>query len=174
MRIGNTIARGRPITVFDDGLPLTANLASIDLQGSRTVLATGAAVEDDVGGGADPEWSGETTDAAPTEIFIDGGATRLTIAADTTCSFDIKIVAADNTSAKAWNFSGGIKRDGAGNTSLSGAVKKTSFGEDDAAASWNVNVTADDANEALKIEVVGEVGKSIKWKAEAALFSVTF
>lgn len=176
MGTSNTIVRGRPIELMDDGLPLTDNLSSLDLKGSRTVSAVGDAVEDNAtgGGGADHEWSGQTTDATPTEIFIDGGATRLVIPANTTRTFEIKAVAGDNTSAKSWAFNGSIRRDGANNTSLGGAVKKTSFGEDDAASTWNVAVTADDTNEALIITVTGQAAKTIKWKAAASVSDVTF
>lgn len=177
MRIGNTIARGRPIEILDDGLPLTDNLSSLDLKGSRTVSVSGDAVTDNVsgGGGVDHEWSGTTTDATPAEIFINGVAdSRLVISANTTKTFEIKIVAGDNVSAKSWNISGSIRRDGANNTALGGAVKKTSFGEDDAASGWDVTVTADNTNEALIITVTGEAAKTIKWKASASVSDVTF
>lgn len=50
MATSNTLVRGRPIEILDDGLPMADNLASLDLTGSRTVSAAGDAVEDNVGG----------------------------------------------------------------------------------------------------------------------------
>lgn len=108
---------------------------------------------------------GTTADATPTEL-----ESGVAIDADSVSVFDIQVVAGNNVSAKGWNFKGTIRRDGAGNTSLGGAVKKSSFGEDDAFAAYDVNVTADDVAETLVVTVTG----AGKWKASISLDKITF
>jgi len=115
------------------------------------------------------ELEGTTTDATPTEL-----ESGVAIDASSVSEFDIQVVAGDNVSSKGWNFKGTIKRDGAGNTALGGSVKKTSFGEDDLAADWDVNVTADDTEETLVVTVTGEAVTTIKWKASISISKITF
>ena len=112
---------------------------------------------------------GTTTDDTPAEL-----ESGIPITASSLFGFDIQVVAGDNISAKAWNFKGTIKRDGSDNTALGGAVNKTSFGEDDAAAAWDVNVTADDTAETLIVTVTGEAATTIKWKATISISKITF
>lgn len=65
-----------------------------------------------------------------------------------------------------WEITGAIKRDLANNTTLLGLTGAGSpLYNDAAAAGWNVAVTADDTNEALRITVTGEASKSIVWHA---------
>jgi hypothetical protein len=163
----NPEVTGRVISLLVDGVPLTPNLGSLNLTGHREVSAIGDDVTDNVlGGGYWYVWSGETNNADETEIFIDGILnSRLKIPAEEEWGFQIEITAGDGTDGKSWRITGTIKRDGAGNTTLSGQVKKTSFGEDDGADTWNAQVEADDTNEALIIKITGQVAKTIKWRA---------
>ncbi len=112
---------------------------------------------------------GTTTDATPAEL-----ESGVSVSANSVSVFDISVVAGDNSSSKGWNFKGTIRRDGAGNTSLGGVDKKTSFGEDDAAASWDVDVTADDTTETLDVIVTGQAATTIKWKAAILISKITF
>lgn len=65
---------------------------------------------------------------------------------------------------------GMIKRDAANNTALVGAVDSVYTNETNAA--WDVAVTADDTNEALKIEVTGAAATNINWTAKVILTEV--
>lgn len=106
-----------------------------------------------------------TTNATPAELFLDGVDDRLTILDQYTYAFRALVVArrtdADNECA-AYEFVGCIDNNG-GTTALVGSVTKTVIAEDSAA--WDVNVTADNTNDALIITVTGEAAKTIRWVA---------
>lgn len=117
-------------------------------------------------------WIGTTTDATPTEIFLDGSAVRQSVASDSTIMFEIFVAArrtdVDNESA-GYIFRGVIDNN-AGTTALVGAVTAVYTNEDTAA--WAVAVTADNVNDALVITVTGENAKTISWKAIGILVEV--
>ncbi len=120
-------------------------------------------------------YRGSTTNATPTEIFIDGSATKLVIPSDTTWTFRALIAArrtdVDDESA-AYQLLGCIDRNGAvGTTALVGTVTKTVIAEDTAA--WDIAATADNVNGGLVITVTGEIGKTIKWVCVMELTQVT-
>lgn len=107
----------------------------------------------------------QTADATPIEMLCGGQANqRITIRAKSVLTFTILISARDNVSGDcaAYKFEGAIKRDAAGNTTLL-VANKTVIHEDD--ATWDVAVTADDTNEALKIEVTGDAANIVQWAA---------
>lgn len=113
--------------------------------------------------------SNVTTNATPTELFIDGVASdRLNIASDTTWAFEILVAArrtdADNESA-AWKFEGAIDNN-AGTTALVSAVAETVLANDSA---WSVAVTADNTNDALVVTVTGQASKTIQWVARVTI-----
>lgn len=108
----------------------------------------------------------QTTNATPTIMKLDRWASRImTIREDAAWTFNITVVAkrtdADDESA-GYQFLGVIDNQ-SGTTALVGAVAKTVIAEDD--ASWDADVTADDANDALIITVTGAAGKTIQWVA---------
>ena len=119
---------------------------------------------------------GITTDATITEIFIDA-SDRVVIPASRTWAFHIQIAARQTAGAAGtvgdsgiYEVTGGIKRDAAGNTALVGAITKTVIAEDQAA--WDIDVDADDVNESLRVQVTGEVDKTIHWVATVHLTEV--
>lgn len=123
------------------------------------------------------DWFKETTDAIPTEIFLSGVASnRALVLANSAYMFDINIVAYSNatTEGAVWNIKGGIRRDGSNNTTLIGTPVKTLISNDTGVTTWDVSVTADDTNEALKITVTGEAGHSIRWNAEGRISECRF
>lgn len=106
-----------------------------------------------------------TANATPVEMFLgDIANERFTIIAQSALAFEIQVVARDDTAGHVakYKFDGVIKRDAADNTVLS-VVNKTIVWEDD--STWDVNVTADDVNEALKLEVTGDATNSTQWAA---------
>ena len=106
-----------------------------------------------------------TADNTPIEMRAGGQVSqRYNIKENSCVTFTILVSARDNTSGDcaAYKFEGLIKRDGANNTTMS-VVNKTVIHEDD--ASWDCNVTADDTNESLKIEVTGDASNTVRWVA---------
>jgi hypothetical protein len=99
------------------------------------------------------------------ELFIDGSSARLTIIASSVYQFMIQINAIDKTNynVKTWKVEGTIKRDGSNVTSIVGSVIKTIIAADSATTNWDVQVTADDTNEDLKIEVKHDSSNSVRF-----------
>jgi hypothetical protein len=126
----------------------------------------------------------QTTDATPLVLTADGTAGGaddfIALPAESAYCFDVYVIAtqtggvAGTASDSAWwHFRGGIRRDNANNTTLIGSnTEETSA--DAGAAAWVVTVTADDTNEALQIEVTGEVDKTIRWVATVQYVRVAY
>lgn len=119
---------------------------------------------------------GTTTDNVQTEIYLNGNTVlpaRLTVPDDSSYAFHAMIVArrsdADDESA-AYEFKGLIDRN-AGVTALCGSVAKTVIHED--SAGWDVTIDADATNNALRIQVTGENGKSIGWVGHVNVVPIT-
>lgn len=113
-------------------------------------------------------WRRQTTDGtANVELFLDGSAARNTLVNNSTCTFQIHVLArrtnGDGENAH-YKFEGAIKRDAnAASTAIVGAVTKTVVAEDTAA--WDAQVTADTTNGSVKVDVTGEAAKNINWVA---------
>jgi hypothetical protein len=116
--------------------------------------------------------SAETSDATPTEML--NGTSRISIDAGEYWFFDIKIIASDETESTTLIFEGGIKRTLAGTVTLIGDEVNKERPTRDNAPDWNVLVTADDTNKALKIEAIGENGKDIKWVGRIFITKIVF
>ena len=117
-----------------------------------------------------------TTDATANQVmFLDNLSARLTIPAETTWMFTIKLAAHNDTNNDGgwWYFRGGIARDGAGNTSLIGSVT-SEYSVDSNISTATAEVVADDTNDALEIRVTGVASKSIRWVAVADISQVSW
>jgi len=124
-------------------------------------------------------WHGSTTDAVQTEIFLGGVADkRATVLAQSAFGFSLYITALNDADGKAkrWKVEGLIKRDASDNTSLISTVTKTVIAQSDTGGvgtdTWDIVITANDTEEALKVEVLGEVSKNIKWICRGELEEV--
>lgn len=121
-----------------------------------------------------------TTDAVATDLTIDGNApvgaaittsNRFILEDYFTYEFQVLVVARSEAilgayDHKTWSFSCSLKRDlGAGTTALVGVVSKTIVGQTPGAATWDVNITADAVNGAMRPVATGQVGKNIRWGA---------
>ncbi len=125
-------------------------------------------------------WIKETLDDTQREIFLGNTADkRCTVYPRSGFGFSLYITAVNYVDGKGkrWKMEGLIKRDGSNNTALIGTVTKTIIAQSDTTGgtqNWDVIVTADDTNEALKIEVKGEASKTIRWIVRGEIEEVRF
>jgi len=109
---------------------------------------------------------GSTTNATATEIFV-GGTTdsRVTIPTDTTVFFTVDIVArrTDATGESAgWQVKG-VVDNFSGTVANVGDIYEVVVAQDD--TNWEVDVTADDADNAINVVCTGAASKTVKWMA---------
>ncbi len=110
-----------------------------------------------------------TTNTTPTEAFLDGTAARLVIPANTVWSALVQISAKQTSSTNCATFLRRVTicRDGSNNTSLVGSVE--TLGTDQNSPAWAISITADETNEALKIQVTGGSGVTVRWTISAII-----
>lgn len=114
----------------------------------------------------------QTSNATPTELFVDGISARLVIPNGFGWGFEVMVGARRsdaNDESGLWKFDGMLDRN-SNVTALVGGVLKTAIAKDIPA--WDVNITADAVNNSLKIEVTGEAAKSINWTAYTRLVEI--
>jgi len=114
-----------------------------------------------------------TTDATPTEVYLDGASLQLTIAADTCYMFTIRVSAIEDSSgtdAAGYHIQGCLVNNG-GTTALVGTPTVTSHESD---AAWDCAASADDTNDALAITVTGAAATNVRWVATVELTQVTY
>jgi hypothetical protein len=118
-----------------------------------------------------------TIDATQTEMFINGtgGGIRLTLPDDSTWTFKVTITAhrTDLNNGRAGYTAAGViyRNSGAATTNIQGSVQKTVLAESN--PSWDINITADSTNGSLKVNVIGEAGKTIRWVALVETVEIT-
>src|SRR5271165_4503978 len=100
-----------------------------------------------------------TTDATPTQLFLDGASQQLVLPNYSTWLIEVKISArrtdANNESDVFW-FAGGIDRQGsAATTAMVGTANSTNIEQ---STNWSIAVSADTSGGALKILATGEAG----------------
>ena len=113
-----------------------------------------------------------TSNATLTELFLDGVSQRITLVSSQTLSFDILIVAHASNGASAGYQITGLIENVAGTTTIVGTPQFSVLGED--VPAWNANVVADNANDALEIQVTGEAGVNIHWVASVRTVEVSW
>ena len=106
----------------------------------------------------------KTTDATPTTLMLDGNSTRLTIPSGKVFSFIAQItgIKSDGSAVAQYVRKGCIKNVSL-TTSLVGAIETIGTDHEDAAT--DVNITADDTNDALNISVTGIASETWRWVA---------
>jgi hypothetical protein len=114
----------------------------------------------------------KTTTNAAVELFLDGSATRLTIPSGKylTGTINIAGIKSDGTAAASYIRQFSIKNVAA-TTSLVGTVN--TIGTDEA-ASTSISITADDTNDALKVEVTGIASETWRWVASVDVVEVAY
>lgn len=118
-----------------------------------------------------------TTDATPTELFLDGSSSRLVLVNNSCWMFVIQLCAwrtDTKTTGAGWFITGVIERTAnAASTTLVGTNTSISTNQDTGALAWTVAVTADTTNGSLKIAVTGEAAKTIQWVAKVSTVEIT-
>jgi hypothetical protein len=114
----------------------------------------------------------KTTTNAAVELFLDGSATRLTIPTNKylTGTINIAGIKSDGSTAARYIRQFSIKNV-ALTTSLVGTVDTVGT---DIASSTSISITADDTNEALKVEVTGIASETWRWVAAVDVVEVTY
>ena len=115
-----------------------------------------------------------TETISPTEIYLDGiSGSRLALQSEGVLAFDALVIGRDNTTGNACAFqlNGGMKKD-TSVTQVIGTVGKTILGED--VPGFDVNITANDGNDSLKIEVTAATANITRWAAEVQYTEVYF
>jgi len=115
-----------------------------------------------------------TENATPTRMYVNGASENLILSPGTAWAFEVRVVAYDEISGAAatWIIRGGISRDFSNNTELSGPPITESLGDEWADTS-NVQVSADNTNEAMAVTVTGVSGRTIRWYATVMANEVT-
>lgn len=114
----------------------------------------------------------KTTTNAAVELFLDGSATRLTIPSGKylTGTINIAGIKSDGAAAASYIRQFSIKNV-AGTTSLVGTVN--TIGTDEAAGT-SISITANDTNDALKVEVTGITSETWRWVASVDVVEVAY
>jgi hypothetical protein len=114
----------------------------------------------------------KTTTNSAVELFLDGSATRLTIPSGKylTGTINIAGIKSDGSAAASYIRQFSIKNV-AGTTSLVGTVN--TIGTDEA-ASTSISITANDTNDALKVEVTGIASETWRWVAAVDVVEVAY
>jgi hypothetical protein len=105
----------------------------------------------------------QTTDATPTNVFLNGSDATLTIASGKALFATVNIagIKSDGSTGAHYIRKVAIKNVG-GTTALIGTVSTIGTDvEDD--AGYDVTITADDTNDALDIKVTGKTSETLRW-----------
>ena len=104
-----------------------------------------------------------STGTAWTDLYLNGTGAQLTLAVSRTVTFDILVVGRENVDGESagYRIQGVIENVG-GTIDFISTPTVTVLGEDD--TTWNVQVLADDTDDALVIQVRGN-GETIRWVA---------
>jgi hypothetical protein len=119
-------------------------------------------------------WNRVTTNDTITEIFLRGVASnRCVLQAKNVLKFRGQCTAfrSDYSGSAGWDITGLIKRDGSNVTTLIG-VTATLTHSDGTGGTLVLTITADDTNEALKVEVTGNASETWTWLVELELLDL--
>jgi len=113
-----------------------------------------------------------TTNDTATELFIDGASVRLTIPSGKylTGTINIAGIKSDGSAEASYIRQFSIKNV-AGTTSLVGTVNIIGI---DTASLTSISITADDTNDALKVEVTGIAAETWRWVAAVDVVEVAY
>ena len=118
-----------------------------------------------------------TTDATPsvmaTNQYTAGSTNQIIAATDTCITFHGTVVAMQNGAQAhaGWEIKGMLVNDGGTTTLALGNVSDMAATN---ASSWAVALSADNTNNALKVQVTGEAAHNIRWVANIQTSEVTY
>ena len=117
---------------------------------------------------------GISSGAVFAELFIDGASERAAIPSDSTWIWEARIVGMDDTQTdRAAYVRRGLLYNKAGATVMQGSVE--TIGTDiETNANWDVQVTADNTNDSLKIEAKGDAGQDVGWVVSLQYVQVSY
>lgn len=132
-----------------------------------------------------------TTDATKSDMLINGASGLILIPADSVCNCTVKVTAVQQgggsgTVGTVATFNAWVTIKNIGGTTAlvdaplyldnTGAISITSASsaQDAGAATWALDLTADNANDALLIQVTGEASKTIYWSATVIIDEIKY
>lgn len=118
----------------------------------------------------------ETTNATPTELFLDGVSQQLIISNNSVWTYEI-LLSAKRTDAgfdaASFKITGAVSKDVAASTvTLVGTPSNTVTGRTD--STWRPIIGVNSSTGALTINVVGSIGKTVRWVARVVTLEVSF
>jgi len=119
-------------------------------------------------------YSGATTTTSPTEIFLNGTTNdQLVLQSEGVLSFNALVAGKDSVTLESCSYmlQGAIEKD-LTTTSIIGSVGKFILGEENAA--FDANIYADDASDALRLEVTAATTNETRWTAKMEYTEVVF
>jgi len=115
-----------------------------------------------------------TTNATPTQLFLDGSSNRITVPSGQTWGFIVKIVGRQSGGGNhAFYIRQGVIDNTGGTTQIRGSIHTIGI-DTETNAAWNVAITADNTNDALIITVTGADATDIRWLATLDITQVTY
>lgn len=118
---------------------------------------------------------GYTTDANPKNLTLDlnDATSRLKVAPGQTMAFEVLVAGRSSAGVSFAKKVGGVIKNVAGTTTLP-ASALVFISSDGAAAAWNAVPDADNANDALVVQVTGAAATQIRWVATVRTSEVKF
>jgi hypothetical protein len=117
----------------------------------------------------------QTSNATPTEAFLDGSSARLVLPNNSAFMFEADVVCrrTDSTgTVGAWKLTGLIFRDAsAATTAIQSSVSKTTIAK--TPSTLDINATADTTNGSLTMTVTGVASQTIRWSIYVRTQEVT-
>ena len=110
---------------------------------------------------------GATTNATPTNLYLDGLSIKLAVESSKMLSFVVNIsgIQSDGSNAAQF-FRRGVVKNVGGTTSLVDSIQTVGTDIKSAGASaWDVTLTANDTDDTLDIQVTGASATNIRWVA---------
>jgi hypothetical protein len=177
---GNTVQEHAQFSTISGGVSNVAAQVCATVPGGAGAMASNygqmAYASGQFGGPGDAQTSiyvcrGITTDATPTQLFLDGATMRMVVPNNSTWGFDIMVTGrgSDGTSA-VYHVCGAIKNT-AGTTALLGSPTKDRFGN---VAAWDAVAGADNNNGALVVQVTGPASGSVRWVASVRTVEISY
>ena len=126
-------------------------------------------------------WIGTTSNATETELYLNGvSGQRCGIEENSVVQFHVKAVAkfADETAVASWEYSntncgGFIRREGLGNVQIVPVATNIIPSKHvDDGGNWILKISADTANNTLKISVFGNATTTVQWHVVAQLTEI--